>query len=432
MIESSCGAQAHQNSYSYSIDLLPSELIIQVFTFLSKRECKAARLVSKVWSVLAADRVFDTVYIRPNIESLGSLNAVAQHSYLRNKVTALYVDVRPFKSNLTKQAYLQLLIRQMRLELELLPDLSSKLQLSCSLVNGCRRLLEYAREPCRRSPTESAHEEESLCQLPIVEMGYTKYTSDANEQTRWLQNSTLWTNVHQGLTMMQRIKSIAYNVSWIDYRSSSASHDSRFFHLQPGQTVPIFSWSPLFGLLSILQHSTTTIRTLLLDLDSSQPILRYQNIHLHDSLPILTSIQHLCLNIGPRFSTKLVKPLLDLALVMVKLRTLRVDANSLDHFNDTSYWALQELLFRSVSAWQSISTLHLDHIAIDVRDLFDFLRDHTRLQEITMTHVQVIGAGNSTIIEKGVKFVNSPDGRRIAVEEIHNGFLVSRIDTGLT
>src|SRR6186713_2953052 len=113
MVKKSCALQIHEKTQFHGIHLLPDELVIHTFTFLSKKECKTSRLVSKAWSVLAADHTFDTVYIRPNSQSLKSLNAIAQHPFLHSRVRKLYFDVRTFETNLTKLAYLRLLIRQM-------------------------------------------------------------------------------------------------------------------------------------------------------------------------------------------------------------------------------------------------------------------------------------------------------------------------------
>src|SRR6186713_1615448 len=122
MIKNSRAVQKHERSRIYGIHLLPDELVIHIFTFLSRKDCKTSRLVSKAWSVLAADHTFETVYIRPNSQSLKSLNAIAHHSFLHSRVRKLYFDLRPFELNLTKLEYLRLLIQQMRLGLELLPS----------------------------------------------------------------------------------------------------------------------------------------------------------------------------------------------------------------------------------------------------------------------------------------------------------------------
>ena len=102
--------------------LFPNELLVEIFANLTKVDCKTARLVSISWSVLAAEFVFETVNVGPQGEGLQVSATIAEHPILSKKMMNLSFDPRLFERDIGRNEYLQLLLRQTRLELHLYPE----------------------------------------------------------------------------------------------------------------------------------------------------------------------------------------------------------------------------------------------------------------------------------------------------------------------
>ena len=100
----------------------PNELLVKIFANLTKADCKTAQLVSISWSVLTAELVFKTANVRSRGEGLQVFTTIAEHLILSKKMINLSFDPRLFERDIGRNEYLQLLLRQTRLELYLYPE----------------------------------------------------------------------------------------------------------------------------------------------------------------------------------------------------------------------------------------------------------------------------------------------------------------------
>lgn len=386
---------------------LPNELLIQIFMFLTRADCKRTRLVAKKWSLIAADLVFDCVYIRPHDENLNAFTAIADHPILHSRVIAIHFDARPFELGLTKDAYLQLLLRQLKLEIRDSPGFPLNIKFSNGLDEDCQQLLEHASKPLLLGQFELARKEKDLCHLPIVTKGYANYRKIADEQTRRLESATFWPKITQGLTKMQRIKHITFDVSWIHSRSVSNDisnpHLPASFILQPGYTVPGLQWIQLSHLLCASQNSQILPRKLSLELDVPEQTSNFICFSAERYPNVLGTIECLSLSLGPRFTPSCVRPILKLSKLMPSLRALSVNVTLTAEVSDTSYWAVQELLFRHFP-WPTLLKLDLSCVTVEIEDLFLFLDERPRLQNINLDNVKILKAHCTATMEAAERF----------------------------
>ena len=96
-----------------------NELLVEIFTYLTKSECKTAQLVSTAWSVLAAEFIFNTIHIGSQDVGMRIFTTITEHSILSKNVIKLSFNSQLFELNISKNEYLQLLLQQIRLELQL-------------------------------------------------------------------------------------------------------------------------------------------------------------------------------------------------------------------------------------------------------------------------------------------------------------------------
>ena len=83
---------------------LPNEIILLILRSLQKHDLKSARLVSKTWSSLAAEFLFDQVYVSAHPENLEVFSAIARHPLLSQCIKTLRYDAVDFEA-CTKEQY---------------------------------------------------------------------------------------------------------------------------------------------------------------------------------------------------------------------------------------------------------------------------------------------------------------------------------------
>ena len=94
----------------------PIEVVLLVLKSLHKSDLKSARLVSKNWTALAAERLFDQIYVSAHPDNLDVFRAITRHPLLSKWVRTLRYDAVNFVETLTKALYFQDLWRQTRVE----------------------------------------------------------------------------------------------------------------------------------------------------------------------------------------------------------------------------------------------------------------------------------------------------------------------------
>ena len=85
---------------------LPNEIIPLILKSLEKHDLKSARLVSKTWTSLAAEFLFDQVYVSAHPENLEVFGAIARHPLLSGCIKTLIYDAVDFVEICTKKQYI--------------------------------------------------------------------------------------------------------------------------------------------------------------------------------------------------------------------------------------------------------------------------------------------------------------------------------------
>lgn len=269
----------------------PNELLVKIFAYLTKSECKTARLVSRTWSVLGAEFVFNTVHIGPWDVGMRIFTAIAQHSILSKKMVKISFDARLFEPDIGRNEYLQLLLRQTRLELQLYPE---QQLLRDVHIDHCK-FVRYAMDPLRFRAEELDNEDEKLCVLSVIDKGYKNYIEQAEQQIAWVHDTSFWGTINRGLWRLQRIRHVDFKNSWVTYRMMAGTYP---LDLQPGLRTNESCPSPLFLLFRALQRSQVTVKYLSLCIDASTQISSPQNQLEDDLSPLLEGIKDLSLSLS--------------------------------------------------------------------------------------------------------------------------------------
>jgi len=84
----------------------PNEVLLQVFSHLSRSDWKSVRLLSKAWSVTGAKQVFDEIRVGPSDRAMLSLMALSNHEHLREIPSRLRVEAQLVQPNLSVHEFL--------------------------------------------------------------------------------------------------------------------------------------------------------------------------------------------------------------------------------------------------------------------------------------------------------------------------------------
>lgn len=84
---------------------LPSEIVLAILKPLARPDLKSARLVSKNWSLCAAEFLFDIIYISPSKEDIDVFEAMTQHPVLSRCPRHLEYDGAEFLTSYSKDKF---------------------------------------------------------------------------------------------------------------------------------------------------------------------------------------------------------------------------------------------------------------------------------------------------------------------------------------
>ncbi len=380
----------------------PNELLIEIFANLTRAECKIARLVSSSWSTLAAGFVFSSVRVDPWDGSLKTFTAIAEHPVLSEKVINLSFSARLVEQNINRNEYLQLLLRQIRLELQLYGEPL----LVNDLDSDSGRVVRHATEPLPFHARGLVDEENRLCLLPVVGKGYDSYVKRAEQQKSWLHGTRFWETLARGLQRLRGIRCIEFEDSSIACRPAGHNDSSFCFmspfkmaspflsttysmNLQPGSRTHDSYSSQLSNLFRALQQSQIAVRSLFLCIDASTQILNPRNQMENDLSPLLEDIQEFSLGLGLYRDEDGFPAFLRTVSSMRNLKRLELYPSRFYEFNEMSYWSLQNLIGSSTPVWQNLCEFRLFGAAANAADLLDLLQKQPALRRITLGAVNL-------------------------------------------
>jgi hypothetical protein len=83
----------------------PAEVLTGICVLLSRPDLKNVRLVSRSWAAAAQPVLFQTVFLRINLQSFERLHEIARHSTLRKHVTKISYDGRTLDGRAARQGF---------------------------------------------------------------------------------------------------------------------------------------------------------------------------------------------------------------------------------------------------------------------------------------------------------------------------------------
>lgn len=86
---------------------LPNEILLAILRPLAPSDLKSARLVSKIWSLCAAEFLFNVIYISPSKEDIDVFEAITQHPVLSKCVRHLEYDGAEFLIDYSQAEFCQ-------------------------------------------------------------------------------------------------------------------------------------------------------------------------------------------------------------------------------------------------------------------------------------------------------------------------------------
>ena len=101
-----------QRNVQISIQSLSTEIILNIFRFLIKRDLKAVRLVQQAWTNLPAAALFDQVYISPHTKDLDVLAKISCHPVYSTKVKKAIYLTDLWKKKISDLTYIEHLVVQ--------------------------------------------------------------------------------------------------------------------------------------------------------------------------------------------------------------------------------------------------------------------------------------------------------------------------------
>lgn len=187
---------------------VPNELLLAVLQRLRKADLKSARLVSKRWSMCAAEYLFAKIFVSPHELNLQVFEAICKHPILRKCVKELEYDGVYFRPNLEFSEYIEQLWQTYR-TLTLLgrqwPRQTTE-----------ERKLDFVAMVAKDYYTDVEFEEvKKECRgFLFVKDGYQQYLVQARFQEDCFCQPMFRKNLIEGLRMLDRLESVTINSQW--------------------------------------------------------------------------------------------------------------------------------------------------------------------------------------------------------------------------
>ena len=203
---------------------LPNEIILLLLKPLEKHDLKSARLVSKTWNPVAAELLFDQVYVSVHPENLEVFSAIARHPLLSQCIKTLRYDAVEFVEACTKKQYFWTLYDQTSCKfwdsgLEQLEDSTL-----CSNINTLVELVMSSDDDLYSSPYICLEVGWENCKdYDFISHGYQKYQKCAALQHAQFDNGTFLESLIGGLQTLKNLSCVMLDNRW--FFPEEALHD---------------------------------------------------------------------------------------------------------------------------------------------------------------------------------------------------------------
>ncbi|MCJ1266177.1 hypothetical protein MMC22_006059 [Lobaria immixta] len=208
-----------------NMDLLPEEVLLEIFASLNKQDLAAVRLTSKHLDEVASQIYLDSITISLRRQTLVDLDTITRHPVLRKGVRRVYFDISQYDDRATrKEVYTERLLRKLENEL------GSYLSNACSHHRSKPLVRIFRKHTCKKGvlcdPERISDLQDwiKLCEelrtgwaadrlWPIrkassIINGYSRYCELATDQKLLSQSETHVRLFERALENMPRVKSL--------------------------------------------------------------------------------------------------------------------------------------------------------------------------------------------------------------------------------
>ena len=237
---------------------LPNEITLHILKSLDKSGLKSARLVSRSWSVLAAESLFYEVYVSAHREDLDVFNAITQHPLLSRCVKELLYNTVHFVEIDTEECYFQDLWMQTKYNLEYNRQRPQKTPFPDPEIDAWVNIVESAPDGFNvRTPCDFYQSIRKRCKdYRFIDCGYQRYRRvTALLQHAHSDRGDFFTDLVRGLQKLSNLAHVRMDDMWLlpedvlddpdklSLRRPTGSPTARnwsVFHLCPGR----WQWEP--------------------------------------------------------------------------------------------------------------------------------------------------------------------------------------------
>lgn len=219
---------------------LPNEILLLLFRQLHKQDLKSVRIVCKLWSSLAAELLFDRIFISPHEKNVEVFHNIASRPDLGKSIRELIYDISIF-AELNRLEYFDALCQQIRFRTLCLPR-KYRFQTADAQVN---EVLQYARDDhgiTLLSEGRGPH----LMKYRIVDRGYRAYLEYASQQKEFCESGELLALLCLDLKLLPRVEAVTVGDDWRHYTTDRQFNPSTLCPLHRVGCPLARSWNPLF------------------------------------------------------------------------------------------------------------------------------------------------------------------------------------------
>lgn len=395
---------------------LPNELIIQVLSHLAKHELKTTRLVSKTWSYLASEPLFDKLYISPREEDIRVFKLVTQHPQLRRCVTTLEYDATRFAPDISISTYVRRLLDCTPLDYSGDMMTMHKIRKRENLDPQIDEYLNVCMTCQDRMHVSLAFEEEKFKDFDFVIDGWRSWQECATYQEKYVNSGDFLRIMVCGLRSLNRLNSVLVCQEWDIWRYDPFK--SHYYNSPFGRTWHIFRAQPLYWKYDgTPKHGFENFWVLTTALAAAQTRLRHfatrslpsivfdtvehaKESMVECSIDAFSGLESLSLTLrydAWRGETRKLSGLQSLLRSMTGLKILNL---CLSEKNTRPEFTLEQILPTTEVHWMKLSSLELESVSTPAKDLVQLLAVRmSKLQVLHLLAIQLVEGSWEGVIE---------------------------------
>ena len=389
----------------------PSEIVLSILSYLARPNLKSTRLVSKRWSLCAAEYLFDVIYVSPSKEDVDVFQAITHHPILSDCPQRLEYVGNEFLSHYPKDKYAQDLWNRTHWQVIAYSRASGE-----QWLDPDPKINTWINETGLSNLYSNYEDIDSFYDNTVISDAYLKYQEHANYQQNvldGLQSSQFVEILVEGLQHLSSLASVTLQPNWPwkneddcrDIRSGSPLARSwHIFYPEPrgwgfDQRLQDPDGARHYLIISsALARAQKRIRKFKVGRDLWMRGALTQNVfdsHVHSNtgleIAAFSGLEHCDITLAfhhdrNRYNA-LEKTVHNLQLLLASMDRLGFLSLRLPYLNRDQGLYPSGMVFSAVKVWSKLTTLKLEHVSTTAMDLLQLLI----FQMPTMQHLELGG-----------------------------------------